>query len=70
MIGGEVILIDSGRYILQQLLLEGLGDNFTGSLAHNTVYVDDHEMGSVPKVTRVRVCEPGAILSKRTGRYA
>ncbi len=54
MLQGEDILIDSGRYIYNSSCWKDWRHYFTGSLAHNTLYVDDHCMGDVPGVTRVR----------------
>ena len=70
MIGGEDILIDSGRYIYNSSCWKDWRHYITGSLAHNTVYVDDHEMGSVPKVTRVRGVRTWCHTFETTGRYA
>lgn len=54
MVGGEDILIDSGRYIYKSSCWTDWRHYFTQSLAHNTLFVDDHEMGTVPNVSRVR----------------
>ena len=51
---GEDILIDSGRYIYNSSCWKNWRHYFTGACAHNTLYVDDHEMGAVPGVSRVR----------------
>ncbi|NLA97699.1 MAG: hypothetical protein GX836_05775 [Spirochaetales bacterium] len=70
MIGGEDILIDSGRYIYNSSCWKDWRHYFTGSLAHNTVYIDDHEMGSVPKVNRVRGVRTWCHAFEKTGHYA
>lgn len=70
MIGGEDILIDSGRYIYNSSCWKDWRHYITGSLAHNTVYVDDHEMGSVPKVTRVRGVRTWCHAFEKAGHYA
>ena len=54
MIRGEDILVDGGRYIYNQSIWKNWRHYFTGSLAHNTLYVDDRTMGAVPGVSRVR----------------
>lgn len=54
MMGGEDILIDSGRYIYNSSIWKDWRHYFTGSQGHNTLYVDDWNMGDVPGVTRVR----------------
>lgn len=51
---GEDILVDSGRFIYRSSIWRDWRDYFTSALAHNTLYVDNHEMGAVPNVTRVR----------------
>ncbi len=51
---GEDILVDSGRYIYRSSIWKDWRAYFVSALAHNTLYVDDHEMGSVPGVDRVR----------------
>ena len=51
---GEDILVDSGRYIYRSSIWRDWREYFCSSLAHNTLYVDGHEMGEVPNVTRVR----------------
>ncbi len=53
-IRGEDILTDSGRYIYNSSCLKNLRHYFLSAKAHNTLYVDDHEMGTVPGVTRTR----------------
>lgn len=51
---GEDILVDSGRFIYRSSIWKDWRAYFCSALAHNTLYVDDHEMGEVPNVTRVR----------------
>ncbi len=51
---GEDILVDSGRYIYRSSIWKDWRAYFVSSLAHNTLYVDDHEMGAVPGGDRVR----------------
>lgn len=53
-IKGEDILTDSGRYIYNSSCWKDQRHYFLSAKAHNTLYVDDHEMGSVPGVKRVR----------------
>lgn len=53
-IKGEDILTDSGRYIYNTSCWKNFRHYFLSAKAHNTLYVDDHEMGTVPGVTRVR----------------
>ncbi len=53
-IKGEDILTDSGRYIYNSSCWKDWRHYFLSAKAHNTLYVDDHEMGTVPGVTRVR----------------
>ena len=53
-IGGEDILTDSGRYIYNSSCWKDLRHYFLSAKAHNTLYIDDHEMGTVPGVTRTR----------------
>jgi hypothetical protein len=53
-IKGEDILIDSGRYIYNSSCWKNWRHYFLSASAHNTVYIDDHEMGTVPGVERVR----------------
>ena len=54
MIGGDDILIDCGRYIYNSSSWTDWRHYFTHALAHNTLFVDDHQMGSIPGVPRVR----------------
>ncbi len=51
---GEDILVDSGRYIYRSSIWKDWRSYFCSALAHNTLFVDDHEMGEVPNVSRVR----------------
>ncbi len=53
-IKGEDILIDSGRYIYNSSSWKDWRHYFLSAKAHNTLYVDDHEMGTVPGISRVR----------------
>lgn len=53
-IRGEDILTDSGRYIYNSSCWKDQRQYFLSAKAHNTLYVDGHEMGTVPGVTRVR----------------
>ncbi|MCF0261824.1 MAG: alginate lyase family protein [Sphaerochaetaceae bacterium] len=54
MISGEDILVDCGRYIYNSSIWKDWRHYFTGVFSHNTLFVDDHNMGDVPEVTRVR----------------
>ena len=54
MLDGEDILIDCGRYIYNSSIWKDWRHYFTSVKAHNTLYVDDHNMGDVPEVQRVR----------------
>ena len=54
MLRGEDILIDCGRYIYNTSIWKDWRHYFTSAVSHNTLYVDDHTMGEVPDVTRVR----------------
>ena len=51
---GEDVLVDSGRYIYRSSIWKDWRAYFVSALAHNTLYVDDHEMGAIPGVDRVR----------------
>ena len=53
-IKGEDILIDSGRYIYNSSCWRNWRHYFLSACAHNTLYIDDHEMGSMPGVERIR----------------
>nr|WP_314458688.1 alginate lyase family protein [uncultured Clostridium sp.] len=53
-IKGEDILTDSGRYIYNSSCYKDWRHYFLSAKAHNTLYVDDHEMGAVPGISRVR----------------
>lgn len=54
MLSGDDILIDCGRYIYNTSIWKDWRHYFTSVTAHNTLYVDDHTMGAVPGVERVR----------------
>ena len=54
MLKGEDILIDCGRYIYNSSCWKDWRHYFLSAAAHNTLFIDDHEMGTVPGVTRVR----------------
>lgn len=54
MIGGDDVLIDCGRYIYNSSCWTDWRHYFTHALAHNTLFVDDHLMGCIPGVGRVR----------------
>lgn len=51
---GEDILVDSGRYIYRSSIWKDWRAYFCSALAHNTLYVDDHEMGEIKGVDRRR----------------
>ena len=51
---GEDVLVDSGRYIYRSSVWKDWRAYFVSALAHNTLYVDDHELGAIPGVDRVR----------------
>jgi len=51
---GDDVLSDSGRYIYRSSIWKDWRAYFCSALAHNTLYVDGHEMGTVPGVDRVR----------------
>lgn len=53
-IKGEDVLIDSGRYIYNSSCWKDWRHYFTGTNSHNTIYIDDHEMGTVPGTFRIR----------------
>lgn len=53
-IRGEDILTDSGRYIYNSSCWKDWRHYVLSAKAHNTLYIDDHEMGTVPGVTRTR----------------
>ena len=44
---GEDVLVDSGRYIYRSSIWKDWRAYFVSALAHNTLYVDDHEMGQI-----------------------
>ena len=54
MVKGEDILIDCGRYIYNSSCWKDWRAYFTGVASHNTISVDNHIMGTVPGVERVR----------------
>ena len=51
---GEDVLVDSGRYIYRSSIWKDWRAYFCSALAHNTLYVDDHEMGEIKGVDRRR----------------
>ena len=51
---GEDILTDSGRFIYRSSIWRDWREYVCASLAHNTLFVDNHEMGAIPGVDRVR----------------
>ena len=51
---GEDILVDSGRYIYRSSIWKDWRAYFCSALAHNTLYVDNHEMGEIKGVDRRR----------------
>ena len=51
---GEDVLVDCGRYIYRSSVWKDWRAYFVSALAHNTLYVDDHELGAIPGVDRVR----------------
>ena len=51
---GEDILVDSGRYIYRSSVWKDWRAYFCSALAHNTLYVDDHELGEIKGVDRRR----------------
>ena len=54
-IKGEDILIDCGRYIYNSSCWKDWRHYFyTSVTGHNTLYVDDHLMGTIPGITKVR----------------
>lgn len=53
-IKGEDILSDSGRYVYNSSCKKDVRHYFLSAKAHNTLYADDHEMGKVPDLERVR----------------
>ena len=68
-IGGEDILTDSGRYIYNSSCWKDWRHYFLSAKAHNTLYVDDHEMGVVPGVTRTRGVRTYLHAFEETGQY-
>ncbi len=69
MLHGEDILIDCGRYIYNSSCWKDWRHYFTYALAHNTLYVDDHLMGSVPGIDRVRGVRTVLHAFRRTDSY-
>ena len=53
-IRGENILTDSGRYVYNSSVWKEWRRYFLSAKAHNTLYIDDHEMGSEPGIRKVR----------------
>lgn len=53
-IRGENILTDSGRYVYNSSCWKDWRKYFLSAKAHNTLYIDDHEMGSEPGLKKVR----------------
>ncbi|MGN1164605.1 MAG: alginate lyase family protein [Candidatus Ornithospirochaeta sp.] len=51
---GEDVLVDCGRYIYRSSIWKDWRAYFCSALAHNTLYVDDHEMGEIKGVDRRR----------------
>lgn len=51
---GEDVLVDCGRYIYRSSVWKDWRSYFVSALAHNTLFVDDHELGAIPGVDRVR----------------
>lgn len=51
---GEDVLVDCGRYIYRSSVWKDWRAYFVSALAHNTLYCDDHELGAIPGVDRVR----------------
>mgnify|MGYP004511462137 FL=1 len=51
---GEDILVDSGRYIYRSSVWKDWRAYFCSALAHNTLYVDNHEIGEIKGVDRRR----------------
>ena len=48
-VAGEDILVDTGRYIYRNSGLKEWRNHFHSTSAHNTIQVDQHEMGTVPE---------------------
>ena len=68
-IKGEDILTDSGRYIYNSSCWKDLRHYFLSAKAHNTLYVDDHEMGTVPGISRVRGVRTYCHRFEETNQY-
>ena len=69
MVHGQDVLIDCGRYIYNTSIYKDWRHYFTGTLAHNTLFVDDHSMGTIPNVNRVRGVRPFWHTIKREAGY-
>lgn len=68
-IKGEDILTDSGRYIYNSSCWKDQRHYFLCAKSHNTLYVDDHEMGTVPGVQRVRGVRTYCHAFEENGKY-
>ncbi len=68
-IKGEDILTDSGRYLYNSNARQDQRRYFLSAKAHNTLYVDNHEMGVVPGVTRVRGVRTFCHSFEETDKY-
>ncbi len=53
-IKGEDILLDTGRYIYHSSIWKDWRHYIMSAQAHNTLYVDGHDMGTVPGLARTR----------------
>ncbi|HZK28171.1 MAG TPA: alginate lyase family protein, partial [Thermoclostridium sp.] len=69
-IKGEDILIDSGRYIYNSSCWKDWRHYFLSAAAHNTVYIDDHEMGTVMDSFRIRGARTYCHNFKQTEDYS
>lgn len=69
-IKGEDILIDSGRYIYNSSCWKDWRHYFLSAAAHNTVYIDDHEMGTVLDSFRIRGVRTYCHEFKQTKDYS
>jgi hypothetical protein len=68
-IKGEDVLVDSGRYIYNSSCWKDWRHYFISTASHNTLFVDDHIMGTVPGVTRVRGVRTHCHKCTETGNY-
>jgi hypothetical protein len=68
-IRGEDVLVDCGRYIYNSSCWKDWRHYFTSAVSHNTLFVDDHTMGTVPGVTRVRGVRTHCHEFTETGNY-